>query len=220
MFEKNVAKYDVVIFSDFNYGCLPQRLVEKIIKVSKKNNITITADSQSSSQLGNISRYHNTKLITPTEREARLISLNNNDGLVIIAEELRKKTKTKNIILKLGSDGFLIHSAIGNNKGWKTDKIPSLNEFPVDTSGAGDSILAITSLALGIKNNIWLASYLGAVAHLYKLVGSMPISNESFKVFYIMQSLILSGIWKRLLHNFNTPKCLIKIKNKPMLGSG
>ena len=94
MFEKNVAKYDVVIFSDFNYGCLPQRLVEKIIKVSK-NNITITADSQSSSQLGNISRYHNTKLITPTEREARLISLNNNDGLVIIAEELRKKQKLK-----------------------------------------------------------------------------------------------------------------------------
>ena len=67
MFEKNVAKYDV-IFSDFNYGCLPQRLVEKIIKVSK-NNITITADSQSSSQLGNISRYHNTKLITPTEEK-------------------------------------------------------------------------------------------------------------------------------------------------------
>ena len=187
MFEKNVAKYDVVIFSDFNYGCLPQRLVEKIIKVSKKNNITITADSQSSSQLGNISRYHNTKLITPTEREARLISLNNNDGLVIIAEELRKKTKTKNIILKLGSDGFLIHSAIGNNKGWKTDKIPSLNEFPVDTSGAGDSILAITSLALGIKNNIWLASYLGAVAASIQVSreGNVPISNEEVLKYFI-----------------------------------
>ena len=35
----------------------------------------IAADSQASSQMGDISRFHDMDLITPTEREAR-ISLN------------------------------------------------------------------------------------------------------------------------------------------------
>ena len=37
---------DLLIFSDFNYGCLPQQLVNKILKIAKENNVLITADSQ------------------------------------------------------------------------------------------------------------------------------------------------------------------------------
>ena len=48
-----------LIFSDFNYGCLPQTLVNSLIKLGLKNKIIMTADSQSSSQNGNIARFKN-----------------------------------------------------------------------------------------------------------------------------------------------------------------
>src|SRR5262249_17023196 len=62
----------LVIFSDFNYGCLPQPMVDNIISICREYGIKMAADSQSSSQTGDISRFHDMDLITPTEREARL----------------------------------------------------------------------------------------------------------------------------------------------------
>ena len=47
---------DALIFSDFNYGCLPQPLVIKLIALAKVHGLTIGADCQSSSQIGDISR--------------------------------------------------------------------------------------------------------------------------------------------------------------------
>ena len=54
---KVIDKLDLVIFSDFNYGCLPQALVDEITEIAKSKNIFIAADSQSSSQFGDVSRF-------------------------------------------------------------------------------------------------------------------------------------------------------------------
>ena len=76
------------------------------------------ADSQSSSQLGDISRFKNMNLITPTEREARLSVRDNESGLVILAEKLRKKSNANNIFLKIGEEGLLVHAETSNNNSW------------------------------------------------------------------------------------------------------
>jgi hypothetical protein len=49
---------------------MPQPLVDQILALAQ--GVTVAADSQSSSQVGDISRFQGTDLITPTEREARL----------------------------------------------------------------------------------------------------------------------------------------------------
>jgi cytidyltransferase-like protein len=43
---------DVLVFSDFNYGCLPQAFVERITEEARKRGVTIMADSQCSSWAG------------------------------------------------------------------------------------------------------------------------------------------------------------------------
>ena len=106
-FAKIVNEIDVLVFSDFNYGCLPQGLVQKIISLAKKYSVFIAADSQSSSQIGDISRFKGVQLITPTEREARIALQNHDDGLVVLSEKLMKKAKSDAIILKLGSEGMI-----------------------------------------------------------------------------------------------------------------
>src|SRR5690606_5469208 len=71
-FDEACRGAQLVIFSDFNYGCLPQYVVDRMTKSAKDAGAMIAADSQSSSQVGDILRYHGAHLLTPTEFEARL----------------------------------------------------------------------------------------------------------------------------------------------------
>ena len=160
--KSKIEKYDLVVFSDFNYGCLPKELVEKITLLGRKFKKFLVADCQSSSQVGDLLKYKKMNLITPTEREARICTKNNDDGLVVLAEDVRKKTNAENIILKLGDEGLIIHYE--KNKILFTDKIEALNSLPVDPAGAGDSLLISLALSLLSKANIWEAAYIGSVS--------------------------------------------------------
>ena len=85
----------MIILSDFNYGALPKKLIENIIKIANNNKIIVTADSQSSSQIGYINKYKNVNLLTPTEYEARVSVRNQEDGIPVLCKELQQDTKTK-----------------------------------------------------------------------------------------------------------------------------
>jgi rfaE bifunctional protein kinase chain/domain len=133
-----IKNIDLIVFSDFNYGCLPQSLVNKITDLASDNGIKIVADSQSSSQIGDISRFNGMDMITPTEREARVSTRNHEDGLVVMCEKLKRLSNAKHILLKLGSEGLLVHTEASGQEEWTTDRICALNTSPKDVSGAGD----------------------------------------------------------------------------------
>ena len=157
-----IKNKNLVIFSDFNYGCLPQVLVNKITNICLKNKINLVADSQSSSQVGDISRFKNTLLITPTEHEARIALKDYENGIPIIAEKLHKKTGVPNIAITLGQDGLFLSNYI--NGKLKSDKLPAFTNKAVDPSGAGDCFLAVTSLCLTCGSNFWESAYLGSIS--------------------------------------------------------
>lgn len=168
---------DLLIFSDFNYGSLPQAVVDQITTAVRKNRIKIVADSQSSSQIGDITRFKNADLLTPTEREARLALRNTEDGLVIIAEMVCQAAGARSAIVKLGEQGVLLHARSG--KTFETDQIPALNSAPQDVAGAGDCMLVAASLALTVGANMWQAGLLGSIAAAIQVgrVGNTPITR-------------------------------------------
>jgi rfaE bifunctional protein kinase chain/domain len=178
-----IDKINVLVFSDFNYGCLPQDLVDKIISLAKSRNVFLAADSQSSSQIGDISRFENINLITPTETEARISTRNKEDGLIVMAEKLKKISNPNSILLKLGENGLLVHTSIENQSEWLTDKIDALNPFPKDVSGAGDSLLITSSMALACGANIWESALLGSLAAAIQVgrVGNIPLQLNELK---------------------------------------
>jgi rfaE bifunctional protein kinase chain/domain len=181
---KNIIKNtNLVIFSDFNYGCLPTILVSKLVNLCLKYNVKIVADSQSSSQVGDISRFKNMDIITPTEREARLSLQDYDSGLVILAEKLRKTANPKNILLKLGENGVLVNYYKNN---WNTEKISAFNQYPIDVAGAGDSMLVTTSLAYTTGASIIEATILGSISSSIQVgrVGNYPIETSNFISFF------------------------------------
>jgi len=178
--ESALQRTDLLVFSDFNYGCLPQSLVDKVIGVAKSYGVMVVADSQSSSQVGDISRFREMDLITPTEREARISTRNNEDGLVILAEILRQQSAARNILLKLGEEGLLVHAGSGKGDGWLTDRVSALNRAPRDVAGAGDSLLIASALALACGGSVWEAACIGSLAAAIQVgrVGNTPIQSK------------------------------------------
>jgi len=178
--EKEIASADVIIFSDFNYGILPQALVDKITASAKKHNVMIVADSQCSSQVGDVSRFKGASLITPTEHEARVATRDTESGLVILAEKLRDMSQAEHVILTLGTEGILINAAknVTQNNRWITDRLPAMSTAPKDTAGAGDALMVVTALALASGRSIWEAVYMGSLAAACQVgrVGNIPLT--------------------------------------------
>jgi len=172
--------FDVVIFSDFSYGLLSRDLAGRLVQIARKGGLLTIADSQSSSQIGNLSKFAGCDVITPTEREARLETKDETSGLVILAEKLRTTVGANSVLLKLGEAGLFLHG-IDENSGThiENDEVPALNPNPVETSGAGDSLLATVALSLGSGSDLYAGAYLGSVAAALHISheGNIPISQ-------------------------------------------
>ena len=161
MFDQLKEEIDLIIFSDFNYGCLPLKsLVNYISEYCKKNKDSFFADSQSSSQFGDISRFRDATIICATERETRLALTDYKSGLQNLTNNLLLKTKAENLMLKLGSDGIII----AENNVFLTDSLSSLNPNPSDVAGAGDAFLAAISLYYSCSKNLWESALVGSLA--------------------------------------------------------
>lgn len=174
--ESALIDADLLLFADFNYGCLPQQVVDRLTLFAKRRGIMIAADSQASSQMSDISRYKDMNLITPTEYEVRLALRDSEAGLIVVADRLQKACGAENVVITLGGEGMLLHAP--KNGVYRTDRLPAFNSSPKDVSGAGDSFFACTSLALRAGADIWQAAYLGSLAAGCQVsrVGNTPLT--------------------------------------------
>ena len=167
---------DGILVSDFIYGVITQNILDVIIELSKQFNIKLYGDLQCSSQAGKVSKFRDFDLITPTEKESRIALDDNESGVEWVATTLLKNTNSKNMLMKLGSDGFIAYS---KNLIDRQD-FPALSVNPVDVTGAGDSLFAVMSVSLSSGANLIEASVIGTcMASLaVKDIGNTPITND------------------------------------------
>lgn len=177
---KVLPETDLLLFADFNYGCLPQSLIEDIGEACGQFGVMMAADSQSSSQMGDVSRFRGMRLVTPTEREARLALQDFDSGLVVLADKLRAKAQAANVVITLGAEGILIQAGDNPTKAWPTDRLPALNVAPKDPAGGGDSFLTCAAMTLAVGGDLWEASYLGSLAAACQVgrIGNIPLTRE------------------------------------------
>ena len=174
--ESGLATCDLVLFSCFNYGCLPQDLVDAISAKARAASVMMAADSQASSQLGDVSRFKDMALITPTEREARLALNDFVSGLAAVSDRLISKARAGNLAITLGAEGVLINGLLDGVL--RTDRLPAFNLSPKDVAGAGDSFFISSTMALRVGADIWQGAYLGALAAALQVsrVGNKPLT--------------------------------------------
>ena len=176
--KESIEALDVIIFSDFSYGVLSEKLIESVVRLGREHGILMAADSQSSSQVGDISKFKNMTLVTPTEREIRL-SLNDfESGLVVLSSKLTASTTAKYVFTTLGAEGVMIYNSVKGEL--LTDNINAISNVVKDVSGAGDSLLTCSTMALAVGASVWQSAYLGSVASAIQVsrVGNIPIRKD------------------------------------------
>jgi rfaE bifunctional protein kinase chain/domain len=179
-FQEQISSFDAVIFSDFSFGVLCPTLIQKIQKLCVKHSIPMVADSQTSSQKGDLNKFNHLMLTTPTELEARLAVQDDDNGLIQVTSDLANQLNTNNLIVTLGAEGVLIRHREDLNSSLETDNLPALSDVAIDTAGAGDAFFVATTLMLCTGASIWQASFIGSVASAVQVntMGNVPINTE------------------------------------------
>lgn len=153
---------DVCVCSDFRHGIFNSESVKLITEVLP-NRILRIADSQVSSRWGNILDFKKFDLITPNEREARWTLGDQDTGVRPLAQALYNRAECRYLILKLGAKGIITYRSPGGESR-EYFYIDAFTSNPVDPIGAGDALLAASTLALAASKDIVQASILGNLA--------------------------------------------------------
>jgi rfaE bifunctional protein kinase chain/domain len=182
--KKQIAenKADAVVFSDFRHGIFNRHTIPELTSAIPANVYRI-ADSQVASRWGNILEFEGFDLITPNEREARF-ALGDQDSVVRpLALELHRRSKCKTLILKLGERGIITYRSNSPVDFRAFFAIDSFVEQIVDAVGAGDALLAYSTLAMIATKNEVIASILGCMAAGVECErdGNWPVSLESVR---------------------------------------
>ena len=174
-------KADVAVFSDFRHGIFRRETIRGMIRVIDSNTVKV-ADSQVSNRWGNILEFNGFDIIFPNEKEARFALGDQDTGVRPLAGKLYKKSGTKYLMLKLGEKGILVYRDASESPR-DFFFIDSFVEDIVDSLGAGDAMLAATSLAYRASKNIMISSIIGnaAAALACEVEGNVPITISAIK---------------------------------------
>lgn len=173
---------DAVVFSDFRHGIFNRNTIPQLTAAIPASTYRV-ADSQVASRWGNILEFEGFDLITPNEREARF-AMGDQDSVVRpLALELRERSKCKTLILKLGERGTLTYRSSSSADLRAFFVIDSFVENVVDPVGAGDALLAYSTLAMIATGNAVIASILGSMAAGVECEhdGNWPVTPETVR---------------------------------------
>jgi rfaE bifunctional protein kinase chain/domain/rfaE bifunctional protein nucleotidyltransferase chain/domain len=159
------TKSNAVIFSDFRHGIFNKTTIPKFLNCVPKG-IFKVADSQVASRWGNILDFQDCDLITPNEQEVRFALADQDTVIRPLGSELMKQSRAKNIMLKLGARGMLTFRTEekSNSKPLFFAVDPLVRDNIIDPVGAGDALLAYSTIILLKTRNEVLASIIGTIA--------------------------------------------------------
>jgi rfaE bifunctional protein kinase chain/domain len=183
--ENNLSRFDLIVLSDFGHGLLTPKLIEYIGNCNKFVAINCQLNAGNSGY-NFITKYKKADFVSLNETELRLPFQEKNSNIEIPINKLSSGLNLDKINITLGKSGSVYFQE--NNHHY----VPSFTKDPVDTIGAGDIVLSLTSLLAykGIRPEIipFLGNSIGALA--VKIIGNKrSVDPQELKKFvaYILK---------------------------------
>lgn len=173
---------DAVICSDFRHGLFNKSTIPALIAAIPDGAFRV-ADSQVASRWGNILEFSGFDLITPNEKEARFALADQDSGVRPLALNLFEEAKVKTLILKLGDRGTITYRSSSSGDYRAFFAIDSFTDILADAVGAGDALLAYSTLGMLATGNEVIASVLGSFAAAIECErdGNIPVSRDDVR---------------------------------------
>lgn len=162
--KKNLKKFDVVIMIDYGHDFFNKEIYKNLKEKAKF--LAINCQTNSANMGFNlITKYQKCDYICIDEPELKFAASNNTDNVTsIVKNNLMKKINCKNITITQGSNG-----CTSFNKS-KVLNVPALiSDKVIDTIGAGDVFLVISSILYSVKSNQLVSSLIGNIAGALKV---------------------------------------------------
>ena len=173
--DAEINKFNLVILSDYNKGLLDKDLIQKIVKIAKKNNIKIIADPKKN----DLSAYSNIDLITPNVKEITDASRKkylNEKEIIIFSKKMIVKNNIESILVTRSEKGMLLI----NKK--NIEKLTACAKKVADVTGAGDTVIGALALMLAAgfntKESTIIANYAAGL-----VIGKHGTETISYKDF-------------------------------------
>lgn len=173
------TKAGAIVYSDFRHGIFNRRTIPAFIAAIPDNKFRV-ADSQVASRWGNITEFRGFDMITPNEREARFALADQDSGIRPLASKLYDEAQCKFLILKLGERGLLTCDSTDHASLDSFFVLDSFVENLVDPVGAGDALLAYSTLAILVSCDTIQSTIVGALAASCECEfdGNIPITPD------------------------------------------
>ena len=146
--EELLPTLDAIIFEDYGKGLVEQKLVNRVIAVARQKNIVITVDPNPDNRRA----WHSVTAVTPNRSEAFASAgmpwsepvdpVEDDSALFEAGRILLENWLTENLLITLGEQGMMLFRA-----GEKPFHIPTRAQEVYDVSGAGDTAIALLTLA-------------------------------------------------------------------------
>lgn len=178
--KNNVSKFDGIILSDYQIGCLTKNVIKCAIQEAKKHNKIIVADIQN-----DMERYVGVTAITPNQPDAEKqvgLFIKDEESLKKSGEKLISQLEAQKVLLTRGENGMALFEK--TDDGIKLEKVSAYNKKEVfDVTGAGDTVVAAFTLALcagfSAKNAMRLGNFAASIVIRY--FGCHTITIEDLK---------------------------------------
>lgn len=152
---KNILpKYDVVIVADFGHGMFDGKMIELITREAKFVGIN-TQSNAGNMGYNTISKYPRADYICIDEPEIRLDAQDREGILDVMISDLSKKLSCNNITITRGHNGCLTYSD------GVFHPIPALSGKVLDSMGAGDAFLSVTTPLVSIGTPMDIVGFVG-----------------------------------------------------------
>ena len=168
-------KVDVIIFEDYDKGCISAELIKHTVLFSQQKNIPTVVDPKKK----NFMSYRGVTLFKPNIKELKEglkleFDHNNVKELEKVVTDFLKKQDINTALITLSEKGIYTHSL-------KTKAlIPAHIRSIADVSGAGDTVISIAALCLAKElspvHTATLANLAGGLV--CEKVGVVPINKK------------------------------------------
>ncbi len=145
LISESISDVDAVIVADYGHGLISEKAIDHLASSGKF--LAVNAQTNAGNRgFNSITRYPKMDFITLNGMEAKLETRRRHIEMKSFIEQLQKISSTNQIVVTRGGDGMDIFS-----KNEKFCHSPALAPFVRDRVGAGDVVLAITSLLAALK---------------------------------------------------------------------
>ncbi|HDN86352.1 MAG: D-glycero-beta-D-manno-heptose-7-phosphate kinase [Candidatus Omnitrophota bacterium] len=140
--KKAVDMVEGVIIEDYGKGMINSYLVENLVKLCKKRKKVITVDPKEN----HFSYYEDVTALTPNLKEAEIAAnmrLKSREEINLLGRVILDELKPQALLITLGEEGMRLFLKEGG-----VYHIPTYALEVYDVTGAGDTVIAVFTLAL------------------------------------------------------------------------